>query len=264
MGNLNMSHNYYTLLGISPSATTAEVLAAYDRRRVEVDSADQPVLVELDTAVDVLTDPAKRRAYDGGEDLRPLREPSGVSGRELLYGVVGVVLGLLVLSGAWLLTGSRSSSRPTLTEVAAYDAPDFQLKDLNGQPVKLSDYRGKVVLLNFWGTWCEPCKQETPALQSAYSKLQDTGLVVVGVNLLNSERAFNRNIDHVRQFAEQYGVSYPIVLDDSGTATQAYSIAPIPTSYFIDPQGQVRYIRVGELTMRDVEQTFRRLQSESR
>ncbi len=263
MGNLNMPQNYYTLLGISRAATIAEVLAAYDRRRVEVEAEDQATLDELDTAVDVLTDPVKRHAYDSGVTLGQTHERNGVSGRELLYGVVGVVVGLLVLSGVWFLTGSQVDTGPSLTEVTAYDAPEFQLKDLDGQSVKLSDYRGKVVLLNFWGTWCEPCKQETPALQSAYSKLQDAGLVVVGVNLLNSERAFNRNIDHVRQFAEQYGVSYPIVLDDSGAATQAYSIAPIPTSYFIDQQGKVRYIRVGELTMRDVEQTFRRLQSES-
>lgn len=263
MGNLNMPQNYYTLLGITSTATTREVLAAYDRRRVEVDAEDQATLGELDAAVDVLTDPVKRRAYDSGEELHPKGEKSGVSGRELLYGVVGVVLGLLVLSGVWLLTGARRDAGPALTEVTAYAAPPFQLKDLDGQVVKLSDYHGKVVLLNFWGTWCEPCKQETPALQSAYSKLQDAGLVVVGVNLLTSERAFNRNTDHVRQFAEQYGVSYPIVLDDSGAVTQAYSIAPIPTSYFIDQQGRVRYIRVGELTMRDVEQTFRRLQTES-
>lgn len=191
----------------------------------------------------------------------PTTEKSGISGRELLYGVIGVLAGLLVLSGVWLFSNRDSAPTASLSEVAPYDAPNFTLQNLQGQPVNLDDYQGKVVLLNFWGTWCEPCKQETPALQAAYEKLEDDGLVVIGVNLLNGERTYKRTIDDVQRFAALYGVSYPIVLDDSGAAAQAYAIAPIPTSYFIDQQGKVRYIRVGELSSADVESVFQRLQT---
>jgi len=193
------------------------------------------------------------------------RETRGISGREIIYGLLGMLAGLLVLSGVWFAVGSaqpQSASRPTLTEVTPYDAPAFTLNDLTGQPVSLSDYKGKVVLVNFWGTWCDPCKEETPALERAYQQLKDEGLVIVGVDLLNSERSMNRGLDEVKAFAALYGVSYPMVLDESGSVAQAYAIAPIPTSYFIDQQGKVRYIRVGQLSASDVERAFRRLQAE--
>lgn len=255
-----MTQNYYTLLGVTPGATPDEVLAAYERRQAVV--SDEFVdAAELEAAVDVLTDPEKRRAYDASHGMTSRAEKKRVSAREIVYGVLGVLLGLLVLSGVWLASGGKPQTSSAMTEVRPYAAPNFTLKNLEGQTVSLSDYQGKVVLINFWGTWCEPCKQETPALQSAYDKLADDGLVVLGVNLLNSERTFNRNIEHVRQFANLYGVQYPVVLDDSGMAAQAYAISPIPTSYFVDQQGKVRYIRVGELTATDVEQVFRQIQA---
>lgn len=188
-------------------------------------------------------------------------EKRGVTSREIVYGVVGVLVGLLVLSGVWLLTGRNQAVGATLTEVAPYDAPTFSLKTPEGGQVNLADYKGKLVVLNFWGTWCEPCKEETPALQAAYEKLKDQGLVVIGVDLLNAERNNQRGLDDVRRFTQLYGVSYPIGLDESGSVGQSYAINPIPTSYFIDQQGKVRYIRVGTLTTTDVERVFRRLQA---
>lgn len=187
----------------------------------------------------------------------------GISGREVLFGAVGVLLGLLVLSGVWLAVGRNTQKQlPTLSEVAPYAAPTFALKNLDGSDVRLADYRGKVVLLNFWGSWCEPCKEETPALQASYEKLKQDGFVVIGVDLMNVERINNRTIDHVRQFARFYGVTYPLALDDNGSVGQAYNVTPIPTSFFIDQDGKVRYIRVGQLNAREVEQAFRRLQAE--
>lgn len=256
-----MTSNYYALLGITPAASRDDILAAYERRRAEPDAAAPPVAAELEAAIAVLADPEQRRAYDVDQLVASPSERAGISGREILFGVIGVVVGLLVLSGVWLMSDRGTSTPPTLSEVAPYAAPDFTLENLKGESVRLSDFKGKVVVVNFWGTFCEPCKQETPALQTAYARLQDEGLVILGVDLLNSERTYNRGAAEVQRFAENYGVSYPIVLDDSGAAAQAYSIAPIPTSYFIDPQGKVRYIRVGELSTLDVERTFRKLQS---
>lgn len=258
-----MTENYYTVLGVSPRASTSEVLSAYDARLRQT-PADPGQVAQLEAALDVLTDPEKRRAYDVEHGLAD-EEKGGVSGRELLYGVIGLLAGLLVLSGVWFATGRNAAAdaTPQITEVAPYDAPAFTLKNLEGQPVSLSDFQGKVVLLNFWGTWCEPCKEETPALESAYQRLQDEGLVIIGVDLFNAERNLNRGIDDVRRFAMLYGVTYPIVLDDSGEVGGAYAIAPIPTSYIIDRQGKVRYVKVGQLNTSEVERLFRSLERET-
>jgi cytochrome c biogenesis protein CcmG/thiol:disulfide interchange protein DsbE len=183
----------------------------------------------------------------------------GISGREIIFGIVGLLAGLLVLSSVWAITGRSAAQFPQVTEVEPYAAPDFELQSLDDSTVRLSDYRGEVVLLNFWGTFCEPCKAETPALQSAYQKLKDQGFVIIGVDLLNSERLNNRSVQDVRKFVQLYGVDYPIVLDEDGRVSRAYAIYPIPTSYIIDRDGKVRYIRVGELREADVEMLFRAL-----
>jgi thiol-disulfide isomerase/thioredoxin len=259
-----MRQNYYTLLGVSPKATSEEIVAAYQERMQHATDAEAldhaHAAHQLQTAVDVLTDPAQRQSYDLEQGLGQA-ESRAVSGREVLFGVLGVLVGLLVLSGVWLVAGRDTAAVPTITEVEPYDAPGFTLQNLDGAPVSLSDLKGKVVVLNFWGTWCDPCKEETPALEAAYQKLKDQGLVIVGVDLYNAERSRNYGLQEVRQFANRYGVTYPIVLDESGSVGQAYAIHPIPTSYFIDQQGKVRYLKVGQLNMSDVERVFRSLQA---
>lgn len=262
---MSMRQNYYTLLGVAPNATSEEIKAAYHKRVQRATAAaeapeDAAQAQELQAALDVLTDPEQRQSYDLEQGLAQA-EPRGMSGREILFGVLGVLVGLLVLSGVWLIAGRDTASIPTVTEVKPYEAPEFSLQNLDGTTVRLSDFKGKVVLLNFWGTWCEPCKEETPALEAAYQKLKDQGLVIVGVDLYNTERSRNYGVQEVRQFANTYGVTYPILLDESGGVGQAYAIHPIPTSYFIDQQGKVRYLKVGQLNMSDVERVFRDLQA---
>jgi cytochrome c biogenesis protein CcmG, thiol:disulfide interchange protein DsbE len=187
----------------------------------------------------------------------------GPGGREILYGIAGVLLGLLVLSGVWIATGRDAAPVTNVTEVTPYDAPDFTLPTLDGDSLSLADLRGRVVLLNFWATWCEPCKEETPALEAAYRQLKDEGLVIVGVDLFNTERSNQRGLEDVRRFVAQYDVTYPIVLDETGGASQSFGVAPIPTSIFVDRDGKVRYIRIGPLGTADVESVFRRLQREA-
>jgi cytochrome c biogenesis protein CcmG/thiol:disulfide interchange protein DsbE len=199
--------------------------------------------------------------YSGQDSLSADRR--GVSGREVVFGIIGVLVGLLVLSGVWTFTGRNTTSFPQVTEVEPYPAPGFALQALDGSTVRLSDYRGKVVLLNFWGTWCEPCKAETPALEAAYQKLKNEGLVIIGVDLLYTERSLNRDVEHVREFAHLYGVSYPLVLDEDGSVSRAYAIHPIPTTYIIDREGKVRYIRVSGLREPDVERLFRAIKDGS-
>lgn len=189
-------------------------------------------------------------------------EPRSFSRREVVYALGGVLVGLLILATVWWRAGRNTTPLPQLSEVRPYPAPGFTLKDLTGGTVNLSDYTGKVVLLNFWATWCVPCRDETPDLQAVYQQLENEGLVIVGVDRLDTELVGERGLQAVREFAARYSVSYPIVLDETGSVAQAYAIAPIPTSYFIDQQGRVRFIRVGKLSKQEVERVFRRLQAE--
>ena len=112
-------------------------------------------------------------------------------------------------------------------------APEIALKDLQGQEVRLSDLRGKVVLLNFWATWCKPCKEEMPAMQAAYDKLRDEGLVVLAVNELEDVQ---RVAEHVRS----HGHTFPVVMDHDNRIANRYGVVGLPASFLIDRQGIVR------------------------
>jgi peroxiredoxin len=175
----------------------------------------------------------------------------------------GALMGLLVIATVWVLSGQRVRQNITPVGEVRRPAPELALPSLADGTVRLSDYRGKVVLLNFWGTWCQPCKEETPALQRAYQKLRDQGLVIIGVDLRNQERAGADGDADVRKFIEGYGVTYPIALDTTGDVARAYQILPIPTSYFVDQSGTIRYIAVSKITEADVEAIFNRLKREA-
>jgi cytochrome c biogenesis protein CcmG/thiol:disulfide interchange protein DsbE len=113
-------------------------------------------------------------------------------------------------------------------------APDFSLETVEGKTVKLSDYKGKVVAINFWATWCEDCRKEMPDLQKAYETYKDQGLVILGVNL-------KENNVTVKGFADFNGLTFPIVMDKDGKVTvDQYMVKPIPTTYFVDKQGILR------------------------
>ncbi|MCS6839827.1 MAG: TlpA family protein disulfide reductase [Roseiflexus sp.] len=188
----------------------------------------------------------------------PKRAPSqrrGISQRELITSAAGALLGVVIIGLVWFSVARENpTALPAVGELNR-PAPDLTLPMLDGGSLRLADLRGKVVLVNFWGTWCEPCKEETPALQAAYQRLQSEGLVIVGVNLRRQEASD----DAVRKFVQQYGVTYPIVLDVNGEAARLFQISPIPVSYFIDPEGTIRYVRIGTLTTDDVAALFAQL-----
>ncbi|GIV60916.1 TlpA family protein disulfide reductase [Rhodocaloribacter litoris] len=118
-------------------------------------------------------------------------------------------------------------------------APDFTLKTLDGQTFRLSDHRGKVVLINFWATWCGPCVIETPELVALYNDLKGRGLMIVGVSL--DEEGF----EVVRPFAEEFDVTYPLVVDDGAVAEAYGGIYGLPTTFVLDREGKIRHRFIG-------------------
>ena len=119
-----------------------------------------------------------------------------------------------------------------------HEAPDFVLPTLQGDQFQLSEQRGKGVVLNFWGTWCEPCKDEMPALEKVYQDFKDQGVTVIALNIGETDVS-------VKSFREQYDLTFPIVMDQKKEITQLYGIGPIPTTYFIDQHGIVKKIVIG-------------------
>lgn len=266
----------YELLRVEPDADADTIAVAYRRQRglyeLSEAEAQDPAFVRvaeercgaLDDAFAVLSDPQQRVVYDRSIGLtgRAAPERRGVSAREVLYALGGVLAGVLILGALWSALGRDATPNAAVSEVS-YAAPPINLRMLDGGQFDLEQYRGKVVLVNFWGTWCLPCREETPALQVAYERLADKGLVIVGVDLFNIEKKGGipdaEAKAKVRAFTDQYGVTYPMVLDETGSVAKDYKIYPIPVSYFIDREGTVRFIRIGGLTTKDVEELFGKL-----
>jgi len=118
-------------------------------------------------------------------------------------------------------------------------APEFALLNVDGDVVRLSDFRGKVVLVNFWATWCTPCRKEFPELVKTDAEADD--VVIIGINL-------QENQDQVREFADEYGADFPILMDPRAEVADAYRLFGLPSSYFIDTQGILREQHFGLLT----------------
>lgn len=117
-------------------------------------------------------------------------------------------------------------------------APDFTLKDVDGKLHKLSDYRGKVVMLNFWATWCPPCRFELPSMQRAYEKLKNEGVEFLAINL-------GEDADTIFTFTADYPVTFPLLMDIDSSVSNKYPVVGLPTSYFVGPNGHLIYRAIG-------------------
>ncbi len=123
-------------------------------------------------------------------------------------------------------------------ETSDVTAPDFTLKSLDGRNIKLSEQAGNVVLLNFWASWCGPCRKEMPLLNELHDKYNPLGFMVLGVNVeLDSTQA--------RRFLDDNPVSFPVLLDSENKVTQAYEVVAMPTTAIIDRHGKIRYLHKG-------------------
>lgn len=140
-----------------------------------------------------------------------------------------------------LFTASASAQTPGRGLTPMTDpqtAPDFTLTDLDGEPHTLSDYRGKVVIINFWATWCPPCRAEMPSMQRAWEQIQPEGMIMLGVDVGEDE-------DTIFAFTANYPVEFPLLMDQDSAAVAQWPVRGLPTTFVIDPAGRVVYRAVG-------------------
>lgn len=172
-------------------------------------------------------------------DPRTSTLPGGRKGRGV-YTAAALAALLLVLV-AWL-------SRDLITGIGpGVEAPNFTVTDLQGQPVRLSDFRGKVVLINIWATWCLPCREEMPSMERLYRDLRQTphgdGFEILAVSIDRAAGAADAggNVGgDVADFAEEYGLTFPILLNPSGDIQTAYQTTGVPESFIIDRNGIIQ------------------------
>lgn len=140
------------------------------------------------------------------------------------------MLAMLVLIGfALYQTGETEEGEAVESGQAA---PDFELTTLDGESIKLSELRGKGVLINFWASWCKPCRDEMPAIQRVYDRYKDKDLEVLAVNIAETEVTVDGFVRHL-------DLTFPILMDKNREVTKQYGIGPIPSSIFVSPEGKV-------------------------
>lgn len=166
---------------------------------------------------------------------------------------------LLIVVGAgsgYLLVREKNSDSPTIRSdgvpvepVLEARAPDFSLQTTAGETVRLSELRGQPVLINFWATWCGPCRIEMPAIQARYEMFEDDGLVVLAVN-------FEESRESVLAYGEELGLSFLLLLDPGGEVQQLYRNRSYPTSFFVDEDGIIQVHHIGVMTDSQLDQNL--------
>ena len=170
----------------------------------------------------------------------------------------------IILGGGWIIysrvmiggsTAGEGVANLEPAPVAGHPAPDFELVSPDGEVIRLSDYKGTPVIVNFWATWCAPCRAEFPEFQQAAVDNADQ-LVIIGINHTTSDQR-----DLVPGFIEEFGITFPIVLDEDGSTVEAYRILGLPTTVFIDSRGVVNELFTGPLNKAYIESKITELRS---
>ena len=159
--------------------------------------------------------------------------------------MVAVIAALAVITGVLAFSGALDNRAPSASIIVVgrnplmgQPAPDFSLQTVDGQTVSLASLRGRPVIVNFWASWCVPCREEFPLLVSAYQKYSGDGLQILGV-------IYNDGPQTATDFAKSYGATWPLLQDPNQTAWKAFKNSLVPVSYYIDRDGIVRAVSYG-------------------
>jgi peroxiredoxin len=170
----------------------------------------------------------------------------------LLFAALLIAIVGMLSAGKYLDRVRRHSPTKMVGDVRGLAAPNFDLPTLDGRRVKLSDYRGKAVLLNFWATWCSPCKVEMPWFVELQKKYGNDGLVILGIAMDDSDAP------KIAQFASEMGVNYPVLLGTDQVSEQYGNVEFLPTSFYIDRDGKIVGKGTGLLGRNEIEDNVRK------
>lgn len=158
------------------------------------------------------------------------------------------IFAIVLVIGVFTIMTNLSASDSKKYPQVGDKAPDFSLVGLDGKTHKLSDYKGKPVLVNFWGTFCPPCKEEMPDLQKQYDKW--------GKDIVFLEVNVDKNKVTVQGFMDQYSLNLPVLLDAKEEVRKMYGVMDYPTTFFINPDGKVEVKKIGQMTESFIDQTI--------
>ncbi|WP_256213052.1 peroxiredoxin [Bacillus sp. OV322] len=157
---------------------------------------------------------------------------------------------IAIISAACFLNGQQAAALSSQEKEtgrigleAGDQAPDFELASFNGKKLKLSGFRGKTVILNFFTTWCPPCRSEIPEMQRFFQKNQNRDITILAINLT----ANDRSLAAVQDFVKNNNMTFPIALDKKGKIGSLYKVYTIPTSYILDKNGMIRNVMIGPM-----------------
>jgi cytochrome c biogenesis protein CcmG, thiol:disulfide interchange protein DsbE len=160
-----------------------------------------------------------------------------------------LLIAVVAIAGSgWIYWTRVPDDAEVIARVAAhvnFRAPAFTLTTLDGKLVSSNDFHGKIVLVNFWATWCPPCRSEMPEIEAAYQAHRNN-FVVLGINQAESSNA-------AKQFADEFHLTFPILLDSNGSVGQLFQVQALPTSFFIDPKGIIRAANLGQMNRAYIE-----------
>jgi len=151
---------------------------------------------------------------------------------------------LLVIGLVWIFASRVSSDNLVMGAIPqpfeGFPAPDIELATADGNIIKLSDLRGQPIILNFWASWCPPCRAEMPAIQAVYQVYQNDGLMILAVNASNQD-----DMNDANAFITGLNLTFPIFFDRTGHAQDAYKVSALPTTFFIDRDGIIQSVVIG-------------------